>query len=437
MIELTVLSLFLLSLVGCVVMSLNIVYALIVGFILFFGYMLYKKYSFSESVRISLEGIKGVKNIIIIFTLIGALTALWRAGGTIAYIIDVATKVIRPRFMVLFSFLLPCLLSVLTGTAFGTAATMGVICMMIANSMGIDPVITAGAILSGSFFGDRCSPMSSSASLVSELTGTDIYKNISGMIKTSAVPFIISCAVYIILGFSQAGTGEVASTDIFARSFELSFWCIIPALLIVVLCVLRVNVRISMLSSIIVSVFVCVFCQNMTAAEVLRTIFSGFSADEALPVGTMLNGGGFSSMLNVMAIIIISGTYSSIFKTTGLLDSLKGIMEKLSQKTTPYAATVVASILTNMFSCNQSLAVILAKQLCEDLEPDGEKMAINLENSAIVIAPLTPWSIASAVPLTSVGMDGRGVFFAVYLYGLVIYNLIMSFIGKGKKDEIS
>lgn len=429
MVEITVLSLFLVCLVVCVSMSVNVLWALLCGFVLFFGYMLYKKYTFPEALKISFEGIKGVKTILIVFTLIGALTALWRAGGTIAYIITLATKIISPKFMILCCFLLCGLLSVLTGTAFGTAATMGVICMMIADSMGINPVISAGAILSGSFFGDRCSPMSSSATLVSELTGTDIYKNISLMIKTSVVPFVITCAVYIILGLFAGETTGAYGTEMFAESFDLSLVCLVPAAAIVILCVMKVNVKIAMLTSIILSVFVCVFCQDMSLAQVLNSMIYGFESD-GLPIGTMLDGGGLMSMVNVMGIVIISGTYSSIFRTTGLLDGLRSLMERIARKNTPFAATVVGAILTNMFSCNQSLAVILTKQLCDTAEKDNQQMAVNLENSAIVIAPLTPWSIASAVPLTSVGMDSRGVIFAVYLYSLVIYNLIMSFIEK-------
>jgi len=434
MLEITVLSLFLICLIVCVSFGQNVVYALIFGFVLFSAYAIKSGLSLKETLKTASEGIMGVKTILIVFTLIGALTALWRAGGTIAYIIDFATKIITPKYMILCCFLLCGLLSVLTGTAFGTAATMGVICMMIANSMGIDPVLSAGAILSGSFFGDRCSPMSSSATLVSELTSTDIYSNISKMIKTSVVPFVFTSVVYIIAGFYGADTSEVsASTEMFAESFNLSVWCIIPAAVIFILCIFKVNVKKAMLSSIIVSIFICIFCQNMTLIDVINTVISGFKAEPSLPVGTMLDGGGFSSMFNVMLIVIISGTYSSLFKKTGLLDGLMNLMVKISQKTTPFTATVVGSVLTNMFACNQSLAVILTNQICESVEPDKEKMAINLENSAIVIAPLTPWSIASAVPLTSVGMDGRGVIFAVYLYSLVIYNLIMSFVNKKKE----
>ncbi len=435
MLESAVLSLFLICLVVCVSLSVNVLWALLFGFVLFSSYALYKKISFIQAIKICIEGIKGVKTILIVFTLIGSLTALWRAGGTIAYIITLATNIISPKFMVLCSFLLCGLLSVLTGTAFGTAATMGVICMMISNSMGIDPVITAGAILSGSFFGDRCSPMSSSATLVAELTGSDIYKNISNMIRTSIVPFAFTCIIYIILGFfADANNVAASSYTMFAESFRLNFWCIVPAAAIIAMCIMKINVKLAMLTSIILSTFVCILCQNMSLAEVFRTIIFGFTANSSLPVGTMLDGGGFVSMMNVMGIIIISGTYSSLFKATHLLDSLKGLMERIAQKTTPFAAIVTGAILTNVFSCNQSLAVILTNQLCESVEEDKEKMAVNLENSAIVIAPLTPWSIASAVPLTSVGMDGRGVIFAVYLYSLVIYNLIVSFIEK-KKDK--
>lgn len=100
------------------------------------------------------------------------MTALWRACGTIPYIICHAAKLLRPEVILLASFLLNCGISVLTGTSFGTAATIGVICMSMGVSEGANPLLLGGAILSGAFFGDRCSPFSTSALLVSELTKT-------------------------------------------------------------------------------------------------------------------------------------------------------------------------------------------------------------------------------------------------------------------------
>ena len=93
-------------------------------------------------------------------------------------------------------FLMNCLVSFMTGTSFGTAATMGVISMTIAGTAGVNPVISGGAVISGCFFGDRCSPLSSSAILVASVTETNLFDNIRNMLRTAAVPFVLTCIIY-------------------------------------------------------------------------------------------------------------------------------------------------------------------------------------------------------------------------------------------------
>ena len=167
--EITILIIFILGLTASVIARIPIIYALLFGYLLFSAYALKKGYSVKAVLKMSFEGIKTTKNILITFMLIGVLTALWRAGGTIGAIISYSEKLISPKSFVIAAFLLNCLVSFLTGTAFGTAATMGAICMTIAYAMGINPLMVGGAVLSGSYFGDRCSPVSTSALLVSEI----------------------------------------------------------------------------------------------------------------------------------------------------------------------------------------------------------------------------------------------------------------------------
>ena len=100
-------------------------------------------------------------------------------------------------------------MSVLTGTSFGTAATMGVICAAIGSSLGLNQLLVGGAVLSGVYFGDRCSPVSTSALLVSELTKTDVFHNIRSMVRSALIPFLLACGVYGLLGFLSHPEGEV------------------------------------------------------------------------------------------------------------------------------------------------------------------------------------------------------------------------------------
>lgn len=200
MLEFCILLLFSVSLIICVILHYSILYALIFGYILFFAFGLIKGETWKKMFRYSFHGILTVKNILIIFILIGSITAIWRACGTIAFIVYYASMFAAPQIMVLICFLLCCFVSFLMGTAFGSAATIGIICMTLANSMNIPAVYAGGAILSGIFFGDRCSPMSSGAHLISELTDTDIFNNIKTMVRTAFIPFIVTAVLYGIIG---------------------------------------------------------------------------------------------------------------------------------------------------------------------------------------------------------------------------------------------
>ncbi|GKH52385.1 hypothetical protein CE91St46_34960 [Eubacteriales bacterium] len=234
MLEASVLLVFVAGLLFCLIAGLPILLAILFGYLVFFAYGLSRGKRASRLLAASLAGIRSVKNILITFMLIGMLTAVWRACGTIATIICASTRVMRPDLMVMICFWLCCLISFLTGTSFGSAATMGVICMSISNVMGIPPVYAGGAILSGTFFGDRCSPMSTSAQLICAITGTDIYRNIRRMLQTCVVPFLLTSGLYLVLGLlSGAREAPADVIGIFERNYHLGWIPLIPALITV------------------------------------------------------------------------------------------------------------------------------------------------------------------------------------------------------------
>lgn len=436
MLEIAVIVLFVGALFGCVILGQSILIALIFGFFLLFFYGIYKKHSVSEMLSLAFSGIKTVRNILINFVLIGIITAVWRAGGTIPYIVYHATKVCDPSAMVLICFLLCALISFLTGTAFGTSATMGVICITIANSMGIPILFSGGAVLSGAFWGDRCSPMSTSALLISSLTKTNLFKNIAMMFRTSVVPFVITCAVYIVMGLGFESDFDISSTqNLFIDNFNLHPTVIIPAVVIILFSLFKINVKITMSVSIICAMFVCAFVQDIPFAEILRMSVLGYSPVEP-DVATLLSGGGMVSMANAFLIVCISACYSGMFEGTGLLHSVHDALMKISHKLTPFGSVFITSILSSIVSCNQTLAIMLAHQLCGDTEKDNNKMAYYLENTAVVMAPLVPWSIAATVPLSSIDAPSVCILTACYLYLVPLWNFAVCFF-KEKRSKKS
>ena len=424
--------LFSLSLIFCLLLKYSVIYALIVGYIIFVTYGLIKGHDLKVLMKKSFEGVLTVKNILLVFVLIGMITALWRASGTIAFIVYMGSKLISPSILILLTFLLCSILSFLIGTSLGTAATMGVICVSIGKAMGINPYYLGGAVLSGIYFGDRCSPMSTSALLITELTKTNLYTNIKLMLKTSIIPFVTTCLFYLFLGLkSSTSPVGIDATNIFKENYNLNIVVIVPAILIIILSLFKVNVKKTMLLSIVISFIIAMFFQKESVTSLINYCVYGFHhSNEKLNL--MMKGGGILSMLNVGLIVAISSSYSGIFKETKMLVLMKKYLKEFSKKTSNYFVIFLSSIISGAIACNQSLGIILTYELCEELE-DKQNMAIILENTIVLLAGLIPWNIAMAVPLKTVDIGLMSGLFAFYLYFLPLWNLFLGIIKEKKK----
>ena len=326
------------------------------------------------------------------------------------------------------AFLLCAGISFITGSSFSTASTVGAISMMLGQATGVPSVPLAGAILAGCFFGDRCSPMSSSALLVASVTRTSIYDNLKGMFRTAARPLLVSCGIYFLMG-SEPQAASSAALAVFERSFALRWPLLLPAALTLVLCLLRMEVKRTMLLSTLCAMVLAILLQQASPAEILRALILGF--DPADPeLAALLAGGGIRSMVNVGLIVCISSSFSGIFEKTKLLSGAGEWILRLARLTTRETAAVLTATVSCMIACNQTLAVLLSDQLLRPIVPDEHERASWLEDSAIVIAPLLPWNIAGSVPLAILGAGAQSIPYACYLYLLPLWLIIRGMIRK-------
>lgn len=422
--ELWILAAFSAALIACLALGKSLILALLAGFLLFFSYGVKTGHPFSEMARLAVSGVKTAKNVIVTLILVGMLTAAWRVSGTIPYIVYHASQWCDGSAVLLASFLLCALVSALTGTSFGTAATIGVICMTIANSMNIPPMYSGGAIMAGAYFGDRCSPMSTSALLVAAITKTDIFTNCRLMVKTAMIPFVLTCAVYAAMGLLfQDGSAHHDAAGLFRQAFTLSWITLIPAALVIILSARHVDVKLIMIASTAAAAAIAVGTQQMNPLEVLRVCLLGFHpADPDL--ARLASGGGIVSMADVVAIICISSSYAGMFSGTGFLEAIQTHMTVLSQRITPFGTIIATSIITSIISCNQTLATMLTHQLCQSVEPDPQRLAIHLENTVIIISALIPWSIACSAFLAIIDAPLASVPLACYLYFIPLWNFL-------------
>lgn len=398
-------------------------WAMVVGFFAFLCAGLRRGFSLKALLRMAAAGARNSLIVVRILLIIGVLTGLWRSAGTFAFLTAWGLRLIAPKFFVLAAFLLPCVLSYAIGTAFGTAGTLGVALMALARGGGVNELVTAGAIMSGIYFGDRCSPVSSCAHLVAAVTDTDLYSNIRLMMRTALLPFLLSLLFYLLLSLNNPMRGvDGSALAALETEFNLSPLAGLPALIMLVLPLMGVKVFPAFLASILCAFFCTVSVQGMDVFPALSCALLGYHVPG--DIRALFHGGGLFSMLEISSIVVISGTYSGIFDGTGMLDGVQSRLEGLIARFGPFPVTALTGAAANAVFCNQTVGVMMTSQLIrQPYERQGitrPELAQDMANSVVVIAGLVPWCIACSVPLSMFGVSFRAIPYSVYLYLLPV-----------------
>ena len=421
-------AIFLSGVVICMITGQALTWALLVGFVAFFSVGLHRGHSAKSLTLMAASGAKTTLVVLRILILIGFLTALWRASGTIAFFVYWGIELSTPHTFIMIAFLLPALLCLAFGSSFGVSGTAGVILMAIARSGGANEIITAGAALSGAYFGERLSPASSAAALTCAVTGADQRDFQRAMWRTTPLPLAITLIAYAILSYLFP-IQEVDSSILTALSdtFNLSLPMVIPAIILLVLPWFKFKAITSIAISCLVAAILAVVYQGMSVVDVLYVCIMGHEVLEPL-LSNILSGGGLISMVTVISIVFLSTSYSGIFNGTGLLDPLKDKLSTLSDHIGLFPAQCITSLCTAGLFCNQAVGIVMSGQVTQRMyEERGHSpltLASDVGNSVINLAGLIPWCIACSVPMASMGVGAACLPFAVYLYAVPLCRLL-------------
>ena len=365
-----------------------------------------------------------------IFLLIGLVTASWLSSGTIPATVYYAMKIMNPRYFVVFAFITTSLVSYMLGTSFGTGSTIGVVLIIMARSGDINLNLIGGAILAGCYVGDRASPMSSSANLISNLTGTELYPMLKKFRKSTIIPLFISILIYLLFSLNnQLNTyGNTILQDI-SKYFVINIWILLPALTMLTLSILQINVKIAMIISIIIGSFIAVFIQNVEIMDLLKTLFFGYKMDPSNPLATILKGGGIASMMKPGLVIFVSCAMAGVLEKIGLFKKSYNLFKKVNTRVKLFLATAIASLVSAAFGGNQSIAVVMTSQIMkkvyEKLNVDNYELATDISNTTILLSAVIPWNIANFVIANTLGLRPVSIVpYAFYLYIPVLYNYI-------------
>ena len=382
------------------------------------------------------QGVQQSWGVLSVLLLIGTVVAGWLVAGTVPALVYYGLQLIHPRWFVLSAFVLTSGVSVLLGTSFGTAGTMGLALMIMARGADIDPHWVAGAVIAGAYVGDRCSPMSSSAHLVAAITHTNPHDNLRRMLATGWGALGLSVVIYGIASLHNP-LSAIASPLLPAipARFTITPSALLPAGLLVVLTLGRVPMLWTLVASLGSAIALALSLQGQSPFTVLQILITGLHLPAADPLSAIFIGGGLISMAQVGAIVVVSTALAGVLAEMKTFDQLGDQLSRWPGGRGRFGGTLVAGSLTAAFGCTQTMAILLTQKIVQPrYRREGcaqGQLAVDIENTAVVLAPLIPWNIAGLVPATILMTDASFIPFAVYLYLLPLLNWLLTKPGGG------
>lgn len=438
---LAVFAVFFAALVICLVQGASIAWALLLllAELLLLGRR--RSYSPRELFDMAKRDIPKAMIVLRVLAYIGVLTGLWRTGGTIAFFIYNGIRIITPQLFVIITFLLCALLSYALGTSFGVASTAGVVMMALARSGGVSTAVTAGAVLSGIYFGDRGAPTSSCASLVAALTETELYANVRRMFKTAALPYVLCLALYTFLSLrNPIATVDDTLLNTLSTSFDISWYAALPAAVMLLLPLVKFPIRRAMELSALTAFVLSVTAQDVGIVQALKVALLGYAPDNA-QLAAVLSGGGLVSMKMSFILIPVAAMCTGILEGIGITQRMQELFCTLARKIGALPAMHLLSIFCSMILCNQTVVVMMAHQLSvpyyREKGASDEELAMDIANSGVTIAGLVPWCIACAIPLSMLGVGAEALPYGALLYLIPLcYMFTKRFHFPPRKDSV-
>ena len=333
---------------------------------------------------------------------IGVMIGTWLQSGTIATIIVGGLNMIHPTWLLPLTLIFCAVLSLVTGTSYGSVGSAGVAMMAIGNAMGIHPGMVAGAVICGAMFGDKLSPLSDTTNLAPAVAGSKLGDHVRSMLWTTCPTFVISLVLFTILGIQQTSgsysTGDL-STYVTALNgeFHLGFVTLIPAIFIIVLLLLKVNPVVALGLSAISAGAVSFFYQGATLQSIIKIAYNGYTTgiEEGI-LKTILNRGGMSSMMQYVAIISFAVGMGGMLDKLGVLDTiLEMIVKNIRNDGTLILATLLVGYVTSLISCSQPMAHVLTGRLMAPIFKERkiapEILSRSLEDAGTLAGPMIPW----------------------------------------------
>ncbi|MBX9972084.1 Na+/H+ antiporter NhaC [Cytobacillus firmus] len=404
------------------------------------AYGLIKKVSISQLEKGLIEGAQSGLGAIFIFFLIGMLISSWMASGTIPTFIYMALEAVNGKFFYAIVFVVASVIGMSIGSSLTTAATLGVAFMGVSSALGLSDAITAGAVISGAFFGDKMSPLSDTTNLASSTVKVDLFEHIKTMAWTTIPSFIISLAIFAVLSPGEAASdfSKIAQLKKTLLDEGLVHWySLIPFAILTIMAIKRISAIITLSAGILSALILAIFVQNSFGFEkVMSLLYSGYASKSGSEeVDALLSRGGMESMMFSISLVLLALSMGGLFLKLGilpaLLEGIKGVLNRVSALVAAAAGTAIG---INFLLGEQYLSILLTgNAFREPFEKAGlhpKNLSRILEDAGTVVNPLVPWSVCGVFLTGVLGVETAAYLpFAFFCILSPVITLIYGFTG--------
>ena len=397
----------------------------------------FNKVTFKQMVEEVAENIKSTTGALLILLMVGALAGTWLISGIIPSMIYYGLQVLNPTIFLAACVLICAIISIATGSSWTTSATVGIALIGIGEALGVSLGMTAGAVLSGAYFGDKMSPLSDTTNLAPAMAGAELFSHIKYMALTTIPTITITFIVFVILGFSIDTTGA-ADTSVLLNDLRLTFninpWIFLVPAVVIFLIVKKTPPLVALLvGTLLGAVFALIFQPHIVAqiAEVetlsFKSAYKGImnaitvstsieTSNETLSELFSASGKGMAGMLGTIWLIICAMVFGGIMDAIGALSRISQTLLSLATTTFGLFASTVASCLAlNVTASDQYLALVVPgkmfKKAFEDKGLAPENLSRTLEDSGTVTSVLVPWNTCGAYQSGVLGVPVVDYFF--------------------------
>lgn len=372
-------------------------------------------YNYKQMLAAGLEAVNQSLEAIIIILLVGCLIGSFTACGTIPAVVYYGLKLFTPAIFLPFVTILCAVVGIALGSAWTVTATLGIAFMAIGTTMGLNPALIAGAILSGACCGDKFSPLSDSTNLAAGSAQTGLFDHVAAMVTTTFPSLVIAVIMYAFFSLSKVGAYDpTLANDLSAAILEhytyMSPILLIPILLIIVVAVIKMP---AIPSVVLLSLLGCVFAvifQGAGFADCIQMLHYGYEAQSGNELFTKLvNRGGMDSMLWTNNLVIVAVAFGGILQKIGSVESLLGgLIKKVKTPFQLVVVTMATSIFCITTMCDQYLGLIIPASMYKDRFDEmglGRNMlSRTLEDGGTLWSPLVPWSSCGAYHAAVLGV---------------------------------